>query len=301
MIRPANFGFNAETAPSNAFQQKLEYGAEQAQAHALEEFDALVSKLKQHHVDVIVMEDTTEPITPDAVFPNNWISFHPNWTIVTYPMLAINRRLERRLEIPELLVTEHEFRISDHIDLATKESRGIFLEGTGSIIFDDVNKVAYANESPRTHIPTFEALCAELGYDAVSFRATDVEGKDIYHTNVMMSIGTGFSVVCTEAIEDVLERAMVLSRLRAGGLEIIEISHPQMNEFCGNILQVRNQKTEEFIVMSTRAYHAFTEEQRAQLETFSGILHSDLTTIENLGGGSARCMMAGIHLPKRNG
>lgn len=301
MVRPANFGYNDQTAGSNAFQNETEWKGEAAQQRALEEFDGMVQMLGEQDIEVIVVEDTKEPITPDAIFPNNWISMHEDRTLVTYPMLALNRRLERRDDIPDLLVADHEFRISQHIDLSTKESRNIYLEGTGSIIFDHRNKVAYANESPRTHIPTFENLCEQLGYESISFKATDVNGKDIYHANVLMSIGTGFVVICDEAIEDTLERAMVISKLRASGLEVISISHPQMNSFCGNILEVSNRKGENFIVMSDTACAAFTNEQRAMLESFAPILNPNIETIETIGGGSARCMMAGIHLPKHVG
>lgn len=298
MIRPANFGCNPETLASNSFQDAADLTAEEAQSRAVAEFDRMVEALRAEEVEVIVVEDTQEPITPDAIFPNNWISFHEDRRIVTYPMQALNRRLERRISIPELLVTEHEFRISDHLDLSHLESRGIALEGTGSIIFDHPHQVAYANISPRTDIATFEQLCNDLGYRPVSFKAVDLQGQDIYHTNVLLSICDGYAIICSDSIEDQLEKAMVLSQLRACDLEIIEISYQQLNNFCGNVLQVSNRRGEKVTVMSSRAHAHFTPKQLDLLQQYGKVLHTDLTTIETLGGGSARCMMAGIHLPK---
>jgi hypothetical protein len=296
MVKPTYFGFNAETAASNAFQNKIS-ADHNVQDDVLKEFEALVTTLRKHEIEVIVFDDTLEPLTPDAVFPNNWISMHQNGEVVLYPMLTPNRRLERRLDVVESL--REKFAIDAVADLSEYEEQGHILEGTGSIIFDHIHRTAYACISLRTSVQLFQHVCEHLGYRPVSFRATDLNGKDIYHTNVMLTIGTGYAVICADAIEDTLERAMVLASFKKDGLKIIEISFQQVLQFAGNMLEVQNSNGDLFLVMSKQAFNCLTVEQKADLESFVKIIYSDIETIEHIGGGSVRCMLAGIHLPKK--
>ncbi len=296
MVRPHHFGFNAETASSNVFQQPPADTAQVSQ-QALAEFDAMVTQLRAHHIAVMVVEDTDTPRTPDAVFPNNWISFHHNGTVVLYPMLSALRRQERRFDLIDTVRTT--FNVSDIVDLSPNELEGKILEGTGSMVFDHVNRIGYANESERTNIALFNETCAQLGYEPVSFKATDVNGNDIYHTNVLLTIGEGFAVFCAESIDDILERSLVVKKMQQTGLEVIGISRQQMNRFAGNLLQVRNTEGTPYLIMSESAYRAFDQQQREVLEAHTRLLYIPIPTIEAVGGGSARCMMAGIHLPKK--
>lgn len=297
IIRPAAFGANPETAGSNAFQKEETGSAIDTSKKAMDEFDEFVLQLEHHNIEVVVVEDTPEPVKPDAVFPNNWISLQPDGTVVLYPMLSPKRRNERRNDIPVLL--EHlGYSIENTIDLTHHESENRFLEGTGSIIFDHPNKKAYANESPRTDIRLFEELCKQLGYTPVSFQATDPSGMDIYHTNVLMHIGTGYAVICLDAIPDILERAMVVQQLKSTDKTIIEITWQQLSSFAGNMLEVLNREGERFIVMSESAYNSLQDDQLDVLESKGTIIAAPLNIIETYGGGSARCMLAGIHLPR---
>ena len=291
LIRPANFGFNEETRASNVFQKELNEDAETVRQKASLEFETFASQLKSHGVDVFVFDDTPSPVKTDAVFPNNWISFHADGTVVLYPMLSANRRLERRADIIESL--KDKFEITNIIDLSIYESENLFLEGTGSIVFDHANKIAYAALSPRTDKELFLDLCEKLNYKPVIFTAHDRSGSEIYHTNVMMCIGEEFAVICLESITDKSERANVFSKLATTGHEVVDITFDQMNSFAGNMLLVRN----DLLVMSQSAHRSLTKTQKLALEKYCELLPFAIPTIETVGGGSARCMIAEIFLP----
>lgn len=291
MIRPLKFGYNKQTAASNSFQQTAE-GSDAGiiQQMALKEFDDFTNELTSRGMDLVIFEDTPSPHTPDSIFPNNWISFHENNELVLYSMLAENRRLERREDI----INEFKRINTTVIDLSKFEKKNMFLEGTGSIIFDYFNKTAYANISPRTDKQLFEQLCRQLNFSAVSFKAVDKNGADIYHTNVLMCVGKGFAILCEDCIPDKNELKIVLNSLKNNGQELISISYDQMNSFAGNMYQLFNFKGESFIVMSAQAFNSLRKEQIKQLEQYGTLLHSPLYTIEKHGGGSARCMIAEI-------
>lgn len=295
MVRPVSFGFNAETAVNNAFQ--VEGDQKDVQAKALQEFDNFVATLKSHDINVLVVEDSASPHTPDSLFPNNWISFHKTSTIVLYPMFAENRRLERKDAVLEAIKSN--FHIDSTIDLTKNEAHDVFLEGTGSIILDRKNKIAYACLSPRTDENLFKEFCEEMGYQPVSFTAVDDKDQEIYHTNVMMCVADKFAVACLDSIKNSEERNAFEDTLRMSGKKIVSISFDQMNHFAGNMLQVFNEKGNPFLVMSSQAYEALNPEQVELLESFNPIIHVPLYTIEQNGGGSARCMMAEILLPKK--
>jgi hypothetical protein len=299
MIRPVNFGFNQETAESNAF-QNAEFGEQnkdQSQQIALREFDEMVGQLRKFGVNVIVVEDTSEPYTPDSIFPNNWVSFHGNGSVITYPMQAENRRLERREDIIEQL--SDSFYINRRIDLSGFELENKFLEGTGSMVLDRKFKIAYACLSPRTNVDVLKEFSAQMNYEIVSFNAVDGAEKQIYHTNVVMCIGDMFAVICLDAIPDLDERLIVRNSLEQSGKRIVEISLEQMNQFAGNMLEIKSQKGEKMLVMSSSAYYSLTPKQIDILDDYCIIHHFDLSMIEGNGGGSARCMMAEIHLPMK--
>jgi hypothetical protein len=294
MIRPINFGFNEETAASNAFQNP---NAEKngVQEKALNEFDGMVAALCDNGVDVTVIDDTPQPYTPDSIFPNNWVSFHADGGVFLYPMQAENRRLERREDI--ITDLEDKFKVAHVIDLSRFEHEHRFLEGTGSMVLDRDNKIAYACLSPRTDKDVLNFFCENAGYQPVSFEAVDEKGKAIYHTNVIMCIGSGFAVICLDSIPNPHERITVADSLKSSGKEIIKISFEQVNQFAGNMLEVKNKAGETLIVMSKNAYNALDEEQRPALQKYGKLVYADINTIETNGGGSARCMMAEVHLP----
>jgi len=296
MIRPVNFGYNAETAVNNAF-QVAGMDAE-AQKKALREFDDFVSVLRSNGVDVTVVQDTPEPHTPDSIFPNNWISFHNDGTVIFYPMYAANRRLERKQHVIDTVRSL--FEIKSQIDLSSYESKNIFLEGTGSMVLDRDNKIAYACLSPRTDKKVLEDFCKQTGFKPVSFRAVDSKGREIYHTNVMMCVADHYVVICLESIDDKTERENVTTAITGSGKEIIEINFDQMNHFAGNMLQVENVSGQKLLVMSSQAFRSLTKQQVDKLSSYNNIIHSPLVTIETNGGGSARCMMAEVHLPLAN-
>ncbi|WP_285546559.1 citrulline utilization hydrolase CtlX [Dyadobacter frigoris] len=299
MIRPVQFGFNNETAGSNEFQQK-EYAIKTnqiAQEKAQEEFDLMISQLSLTGLDLHIFDDTDEVYRPDAVFSNNWISFHQSGKVVLYPMMAENRRAERRLDIIEEL--KKDFLVEEVIDLTHFENEGKFLEGTGSMVLDRRYKIAYACLSPRTHAEVLDAFAEALGYEIVTFSASDENDKAIYHTNVLMCVGDIFAIVCLEAIKNPDERLKVRRILEDTNKYIIEISLDQVRHFAGNMLMVRNLKGDKFLMMSTQAYDALTEKQHEILLDYAKIIHTDLSIIEGYGGGSARCMMTEIHLPLR--
>lgn len=295
MIRPVNFSFNEETAVNNAFQKPST--DDQAQQKALEEFNGFASLLADNGVDVTIVDDKPEPYTPDSIFPNNWISFHEDGTICLYPMFATNRRLERKPEIIRLIADK--FQVGKTVDLTAYEASHLFLEGTGSMVLDRENKIAYACLSPRTDKKLLSIFCDMQGYRPISFIAQDGKGQPIYHTNVMMCIADQFAVVCTESMINRDERNQVTATLKECEKEIIDISLEQMNHFAGNMLQVQNSNGVKLLVMSDQAYESLSPKQVKKLESFNRILHSSLNVIETNGGGSARCMLAEIHLPIR--
>lgn len=298
MVRPANFGFNEETASNNAFQSRniqLEQAAIQKQAQL--EFDRFVTTLREAGVQVIVVEDTEMPVKPDAVFPNNWVTFHEDGTVVTYPMYANLRRFERREDVLEQL-SEH-FEVKRRIHLEGSEADNIFLEGTGSMILDRPNRIVYACLSPRTDEALLDRFCSELNFQKQVFRAVDGQGQDIYHTNVMMALGETLVVICLDTVRDDAERTNLLEVFKRTGKAVVDIQLEQMMAFAGNMLQVRNSAGEPILVMSSQAYASLNPQQIEQIEQHCQILHSDIGTIEHLGGGSARCMMAEVFLPER--
>lgn len=293
MIRPVDFKFNAQTAVNNKFQQAS--AQSDVQTQALKEFDGFVSLLRNNGVEVTVVDDTLQPETPDSIFPNNWVSFHSGGQVFLYPMFSENRRLERREDI--LATLGKDYQINNITDLSGYEAERIYLEGTGSMVLDRDNKIAYACLSLRTDQKVLEDFCAQSGYTAVTFDATDASGFPIYHTNVMMCIGNRFAVVCLESVSNAGEKTKLVQSL--SGKEIIEISLDQMNHFAGNMLQVQNKNGDPLLVMSEQAYLSLEPEQITALEQYSRLIYAPLYTIEKNGGGSARCMLAEIHLEKQ--
>lgn len=296
MVRPAQFQRNPETAKSNAFQaETMRTPQNFVQEQALTEFDQFVTLLRQHGVTVNVIQDTPEPEKPDAVFPNNWISMHEDGRVILYPLEAPNRRLERRSGILDLL--ERGYHITERLDLTYWEEENVFLESTGSLIFDHIHKIAYACISSRTQeaaFPDFEALS---GYRVHAFHGTDESNYPIYHTNVMMCLAQDFVVICMEAVRDPQERQALLDRFEATGKEVFEISLEQVHHFAGNMLEIVNDKQERILVMSEQAFNSLTPEQTSFLQSRCILLTPPLYTIEKYGGGSARCMMAEVFLP----
>lgn len=298
MVRPASFQFNYETAVSNAFQKSLDGLTEdEIKQKAIEEFDAYVTKLRANNINVIVIQDTKTPAKPDAIFPNNWISMHENGNVFLFPMNTENRRLEVRPEIIDELRTS--FTINNVNDLTAAVNNNIFLEGTGSIIFDHLHEIAYACLSPRTDKNLFIDYCKTIGYEAVHFTSADENDNLVYHTNVMLTIGDTFAVICLESIKDKNEQTYVKEKLANTGHEIIDITFAQMNAFAGNMLQVQNRDGKTFLVMSETSFKSLTDEQIAQIENHTSILHVSIPTIETIGGGSARCMLAEIYLEEK--
>lgn len=293
MIKPVQFSFNAETAVNNSFQNKSDQSNVQAKAKA--EFELFIQVLRSHDIDVTVVEDTPDPHTPDSIFPNNWISFHDDGSICLYPMFAINRRLERKPSV--LAAVEQKFSITNTHDFTKHENESFFLEGTGSMVLDRDKRIAYACLSPRTNQVVLSEFCHAMHYTGVSFIAVDAAGDPIYHTNVMMCVADEYVVICLDSIINLTEQEIVKNAITNSGKMIIEIGFNQMNHFAGNMLQVHNSRGEKFLVMSSQAYHSLTTEQINQIEYFNPIIHSDISTIETNGGGSARCMMAEIFLP----
>jgi hypothetical protein len=296
MIRPVRFGYNAQTAVNNAF-QVADDNQEAVQENAITEFDAFVTKLRHAGVDVTVVQDSEFPHTPDSIFPNNWVSFHADGTVIRYPMYAVNRRLERKPAVLETIAQK--FSITGEIDYSTYEVEGKFLEGTGSMVLDRENKIAYACISPRTDAGLLQLWCSENGYRGVVFDAADDKGTAIYHTNVLMAVADKYVVICLDAIPNQQERKMVFETITESGKEVIDISFNQMNHFAGNMLQVHNEAGEKILVMSAQAWHSLNEIQQEKLQTYNKVLFSELETIESNGGGSARCMMAEVHLPSK--
>jgi len=322
MVRPASFGFNPQTAASNYFHdcQALRAGFDGVEAtpsekdgvrkdlgaapadiqdRALREFDALAELLGSKGVRVVLADDTAEPVKPDAIFPNNWVSFHRDGTVVLYPMLAPNRRAERREEVVRRVIDTGGFRASRTVDLSHREGEGKYLEGTGSLVLDRIERIAYASLSPRTDLDVLGEFSQQLDYELVTFEALDGAGKAVYHTNVMMALGAQFAVVCGPAIATLERRDAVYSRLRAAGREIIEISSAQMHQFAGNLLELAPPGSS-IVALSATAWRSLDAAQRRALERYGEVVAAEIPVIERFGGGSVRCMLAEIHLPARS-
>ena len=299
MVRPATFRKNEETAGNNHYQKDAD--VEDVHQQALDEFDGMVDDLRERGVNVMVVEDDPSTDTPDALFPNNWVSFHADGRVGLYPMFAPNRRLERREDILHDLVHTHGFDLDEVVDFTEFEAHEAFLEGTGSMVLDRIHGKAYAALSPRTDRNAFEQWCESMDVEGVVFEAMQQVGDNrlpIYHTNVMMAIGTGWAAVCLDCVDHADDRALLRASLEADGLTIVPLSEAQINRFAGNMLEVQTRTGDKLIVMSQNAYDVLSENQRATLGQFGTLVHNDLNTIETCGGGSARCMMAEIHLPR---
>jgi hypothetical protein len=301
MVRPARFGCNPQTAASNAFQHSpTSLAGNDLQAAALREFDELSVALDRAGIEVLIAPDSDEPPKPDAIFPNNWVSFHRDGTVALYPMLAPNRRWERRDEVLEQVVRKGGFRVSRTVDLTHREAEEKYLEGTGSVVLDRTNRMAYACSSPRTDLDVLGEFAQLLDYDLMTFDATDSGGRAIYHTNVLMAIGSGFAVVCGESILNTAHRTAVFSKLRATGHDIVDITQEQMAQFAANMLELKSPAAK-LIALSTAALDSLNRTQRAILESHAALVPVPIPTIERVGGGGVRCMLAEIHLPKRAG
>ena len=297
MIEPVAFGFNEQTAVNNYFQVQQEGNV---QDKALKEFNDFVEKLRAKDINVITIKDTLEPKTPDSIFPNNWVSFHADGKVVLYPMFAENRRLERRDDIINQI--KEQFEVTEVIDYSGAEKDNLFLEGTGSMIFDHDNKLAYGSVSLRLDEGLFRKFCSDFGFQPVVFHSYQTAGEErlpIYHTNVMMCVADQFVVICLDCIDDESERNNVIETIKNSGKELIEISEDQMQNFAGNMLQVQNKSGKRFLVMSQSAYKSLNRDQVSAIEKYCEIIYSDLEVIETNGGGSARCMLAEVFLPKK--
>ncbi len=298
LIKPSRFDFNADTAASNSFQHKVTLPSESINMQAKLEFEAFAEKLKSKGVTVLIFEDTLMPHKPDSIFPNNWITCHQDGTIILYPMCAPNRRLERRNDIVDAL--KKNFSVTRVIDFSGYEKQNRFLEGTGSIIFDHLHKIAYACLSPRTDRKLFIELCQTLNYKPICFYAHNRAGQEIYHTNVMMCVAEKFAVICLESIAVGAERNMVVESLEISGHEIIDISFDQMNHFAGNMLGLKSKEGRNLLALSQSAYDSLTYDQKAVIEKCSEFVPLPINIIETIGGGSARCMIAEIFLPTKS-
>lgn len=300
MIRPNGFRMNEQTAVNNYFQEQIAASATDVNILAQQEFDAFVEKLRAAGVNVIVDITGSTSETPDAVFPNNWVSFHANGYVAVYPMFAENRRMERREEVFELLEAEG-FKMAEVVDYTSAEEEDLFLEGTGSLILDRTHQKAYCALSPRADEDLVIEFCEDFEYTPVIFTANQTvknQRLPIYHTNVMMCVAETFAVICLASIDDKKERQQVVKSLKEDGKEVIDISEAQMHQFAGNMLQLIGENSQAILVMSSSAYNSLNAGQIARIEKHCPILHSNITTIETLGGGSARCMMAEVFLPK---
>ncbi|MGI9223784.1 MAG: citrulline utilization hydrolase CtlX [Woeseiaceae bacterium] len=300
MVRPARFESNPETASSNRFQGKTTHPAKEQQRLALQQFENLASALRENGVGVVVVDDTREPHTPDSIFPNNWISFHADGRVVLYPMEAENRRTERRMDVIEYLDTEFGYQVSEIVDLSGHEDAGHFLEGTGSMVLDRVSRVAYACLSSRTHLDALGDFAQRMDYDVVAFDAADRDGVAIYHTNVLMNVGETIAVVCDVAVTRDEQRKAVLERLESTGHSVIRLDFDQLDAFAGNMLEVRGKDGERVVAMSQRAFDSLRADQVELLEQNGRILTAAIDDIEDSAGGSVRCMLAEVHLPRSN-
>lgn len=298
MVRPASFGYNAETAANNTFQSNREDLTQQEiQNNAAKEFDAFVATLTAKNIDVVVIPDTAYPVKPDAVFPNNWFATLPGGKMIVFPMFAANRRIEKRDDLLHKINLDYD--VQDFQDWSEYEAEGLFLEGTGSMIIDHQNKIIYACLSPRTNASVLKRFSLTHDYTAVTFNAVNEDKVPVYHTNVIMHLGAGYAVICLESIETEAERIMVSQSLRQTGHEIIPISLQQVHAFAGNMLQVENKNGEKFTILSQQAFDALTPDQKQTLSIHTQLLPIAIPTIESIGGGSVRCMMAEIFLDKK--
>lgn len=297
MIRPARFQSNPETAQSNRFQGKTDASAAEQHAAALEEFERLKDALDRRGIHVLAFDDTPEPHTPDAIFPNNWVSFHADGTVVLYPMEASNRRTERRRDLVESLASDHGFLVRDIIDLSHHEKDGHYLEGTGSMVLDRVNRVAYACLSSRTHLDALGEFAQRLDYDVMAFDAVDQGGAAIYHTNVLMNIGEKIAVICDGAVRRDDQRAAVMESLTKSGREVMTLTFAQLQAFAGNMLELKSSSGNRVVAMSEKARRSLTDRQLEKFEANGDMLSVPIGTIESSAGGSVRCMLAEIHLP----
>ncbi|RJF95602.1 citrulline utilization hydrolase CtlX [Noviherbaspirillum saxi] len=295
MIRPVKFVSNPQTATSNAF-QKSDLVDDVAQSLAQREFDDYVHALRNAGVKVVVVDDTPRPHTPDSIFPNNWVSFHSDGRVFLYPMEAPNRRMERRVAV--LAEIEKQFAIREIVDLGRFEMEDKYLEGTGSMVLDHDHKIAYVCHSSRSHPDAMRAFEERTGFQALWFSATDRHGKAIYHTNVMMCVGKSLAIVCMDSIPDSEERQAVRDKLHETGKQIIEITHSQMESFAGNMLELRSDQGRPVFAMSRSAWHSLDLEQQHRIASYAERVFAPVETIERLGGGSARCMIAEIFLPR---
>ena len=298
MIRPVRFVSNPETAASNRFQGKTDASAAEQQAAALQQFESLAAALEASGINVVVVDDTENPHTPDSIFPNNWVSFHADGRVILYPMEAENRRTERRTDIIEYLESERGFQVREIIDLSQHEQQGHYLEGTGSMVLDRKNRVAYACLSSRTHLDALGDFAQRMDYDVVAFDAVDRDGVRIYHTNVMMNVGEEVAVICDVAISREDQREAVLGRLRDTGHDVLTLSFDQLDAFAGNMLELRNRDGERVLAMSQRAFDSLADEQKSILQSKAQVVAVAIDDIEDSAGGSVRCMLAEIHLPK---
>lgn len=298
MIRPTRFASNPLTAASNRFQGKSDKSPDQQNDSAQQEFDAMAAALRDAGIQVVIVEDTAEPHTPDSVFPNNWVSFHADGRVVLYAMEAENRRSERRPDILQLLVSEKGFVIREVIDLSAHEAVGHFLEGTGSLVLDRVNHVAYACLSSRTQLDPLGDFAQRMDYEVLAFDAVDRDGVPIYHTNVLMNVGEDIAVICADAIVREDQRAAVIKSLTDSGRELLFLSFDQLEAFAGNMLELRNLNGDRLLAMSQQAHDSLDDAQLALLQANGGIVTADISTIEASAGGSVRCMLAEIHLPE---
>jgi hypothetical protein len=299
MIMPVRFESNPHTAASNKFQGRNPDTPAQQQADAAREFDGLAAALQSAGITVIRFDDTPDPHTPDAIFPNNWVSFHADGSVVLYPMEAPNRRTERRPDIIESLATKYGYQVREVIDLSGHEDNGHYLEGTGSLVLDRVNRIAYACLSSRTHLDALGDFAQKLDYDVVAFDAVDADGAPIYHTNVLMNVGEELAVICSEAIPREDQREAVLKSLSDSGHQVVDISFAQMNAFAGNMLELRSADGGRVIAMSQQARDSLDSDQLAAIEANARIVSAPIDHIESSAGGSVRCMLAEIHLQKQ--
>lgn len=301
MIRPARFESNPHTAESNKFQGKNLSSPAQQQADAEKEFDGLRAALEANGIQVINIDDTDEPHTPDSIFPNNWISFHADGTVVLYPMEAPNRRTERRADIIEKLSDEFGFQVREILDLSAHEDDGQYLEGTGSLVLDRVHRIAYACLSSRTHLDALGDFAQRMNYKVVAFDAVDRDGAAIYHTNVLMNVGEELAVICDEAIPRPEQRKAVLKSLSDTGHAVISLSFDQMEAFAGNMLELRSKSGDRVIAMSDQARRSLDQSQLDRIAANAKIVSAPIDKIESSAGGSVRCMLAEVHLPRLSG
>jgi len=301
MIRPVRFASNPLTAESNRFQGRNASTPEQQQIDADAEFSELAAALEASGITVVQVDDTPDPHTPDAIFPNNWVSFHADGTVVLYPMEAPNRRTERRPEIIESLASQYGFQVREIVDFSHHEQQGHFLEGTGSLVLDRVNRIAYACLSSRTHLDALGEFAQRMDYEVVAFDAVDRDGAPIYHTNVLMNVGEELAVVCDEAIPRDDQREAVMQSLKGTGHKVLTLTFDQMDSFAGNMLELRSSSGQRVIAMSEQARDSLTESQLETISDYAQIVSTPIENIESSAGGSVRCMLAEIHLPKAIG